>query len=88
MARQLFTAADIRRIARVHKSELLVLSPADLITPEAVDLARELGVRQEGAPTEGAAAGSSHPNQSSITFGTRDHARFVYVALPADWNTG
>jgi ethanolamine utilization protein EutQ len=41
----LFTAADIRRIAREQKSDLLVLGPADLITPEAVDVAKELGVR-------------------------------------------
>jgi len=43
--RQLFTASDLRRIAREQKSDLLVLGPADLITPEAVDVARELGVR-------------------------------------------
>ena len=41
----LFTASDIRRIAREQKSDLLVLGPADLITPEAVDVAKELGVR-------------------------------------------
>ncbi len=43
--RQLFTAADIRRLAREQKSDLLILGHADLITPEAVDLAKELGVR-------------------------------------------
>jgi ethanolamine utilization protein EutQ len=43
--RQLFTAADIRRLAREQKSDLLVLGHADLITPEAVDRAKELGVR-------------------------------------------
>jgi ethanolamine utilization protein EutQ len=43
--RQLFTAADIRRVARDQKSDLLVVGPTDIITPEAVDLARELGVR-------------------------------------------
>jgi ethanolamine utilization protein EutQ len=50
--RQLFTAADIRRVAREQKSDLLVLGHADLITPEAVDLAKELGVRlvREPAP--------------------------------------
>ena len=51
----LFTASDLRRIAREQKSDLLVLGPADLITPEAVDVARELGVRlvrdAERAPT-------------------------------------
>ncbi len=43
--RQLFTAADIRRLAHEQKSTLLILGHADLITPEAVDVARELGVR-------------------------------------------
>jgi ethanolamine utilization protein EutQ len=45
MPRQLFTAADIRCIAREHKSELLFLSPDDIVTPEAVDVARELGIQ-------------------------------------------
>lgn len=43
--RQLFTAADIRHLAHSQKSHVLVLGQADLITPEAVDVARELGVR-------------------------------------------
>jgi ethanolamine utilization protein EutQ len=43
--RQLFTAADIRRLAREQKMNMLVLGHADLITPEAMDLAKELGVR-------------------------------------------
>ncbi len=50
--RQLFTAADLRRLARELKSDLLVLAPGDLITPEAVDVAKELGmrlVREDGA---------------------------------------
>jgi ethanolamine utilization protein EutQ len=45
MPRQLFTAADVRRVAREQKSVVLVLGPADLITPEAVDVARELGLQ-------------------------------------------
>jgi ethanolamine utilization protein EutQ len=60
--RQLFTAADIRRLAREHKSDLLVLGPADLITPEAVDVAKELGVRlvrEDGASAPPAAGGPS-----------------------------
>jgi len=50
--RQLFTAADIRRLAREQKSDVLILGHTDLITPEAVDLARELRVRliRESAP--------------------------------------
>jgi len=45
MARQLFTAADIRRIHFDQRSGVLVLGAGDIITPEADDLARELGVR-------------------------------------------
>jgi ethanolamine utilization protein EutQ len=52
MGKQLFVAADIRRLAHEQKSDVLILGHADLITPEAVDLARELGVRliRESAP--------------------------------------
>lgn len=56
--RQLFTASDIRRIAREQKSDLLVLGPADLITPEAVDVAKELGVRLVREAGRGASATS------------------------------
>ena len=45
MTRQLFTAADIRRIHSEQKSAVLLLGPVDLITPEAVDLAAEYGVQ-------------------------------------------
>lgn len=179
--RRLFTAADIRRLARELKSGVLVLGPSDIITPEAVDAARELGVAVHrepsgGAPLESApppalpplrvahraavtlesfggelaapganvrlkdvitsadgspmAAGYMSldrgefpwtlaydevdivlegelvitrggeavrggpgdcifiPKGSSIKFGTPTFARFVYVAFPADWNTG
>lgn len=52
MPRQLFTAVDIQRIGREQKCDLLVLGPDDIITPEAVDVARELGVRiiRENSP--------------------------------------
>ena len=40
MLRQFFTAADLRRLGREQKSDLLILSPVDLVTPEAVDVAR------------------------------------------------
>jgi len=56
MSKQLFTAADIRRVARQQKSDLLVLGHADLITPEAVDLAKELGVRLIREPASARAA--------------------------------
>lgn len=45
MPKQLFTAADIQNIGLVQKSNFLLLGPNDIITPEAVDVARELGIR-------------------------------------------
>lgn len=45
MNRQLFTAADIRRLVHARKGDVLVLSAHDLLTPEAADVARDLGVR-------------------------------------------
>ena len=60
MTRQLFTAADIRRLARGQKSGLLVSSSQDLTTPEAVDVARDLGVRLvDESPGPGEAAAMS-----------------------------
>lgn len=50
MSRQLFTAADIRRIAREQKSDLLLLGALDIITPQAEDLAQELGLRLHREP--------------------------------------
>lgn len=55
MTRQLFTAADIRRLVREQKASVLVMSPDDLITPEAADVARELGVTIVRDPGAGAA---------------------------------
>ena len=57
--RALFIAADLRRLAHARQSDVLVLGPGDLITPEAVDVARELGialVRTTGAPPPNAPA--------------------------------
>ena len=62
--RNLFTAADIRRLAREQKSDLLVLGQGDLITPEAVDLAKELGVRLVREPEKAAAPKPSSPPAS------------------------
>ena len=45
MPRQFFTAADIVQLARQQKTDFLLLSPDDVVTHEAVDLARALGVR-------------------------------------------
>jgi len=44
MSRQLFTAEDIRRLAR-EKTETLVLGDDDILTHEAADTAYALGVR-------------------------------------------
>jgi ethanolamine utilization protein EutQ len=43
--RQVFTAADIRSLAREQRSAVLLLGPDDIVTDEAVDVARALGVR-------------------------------------------
>ncbi|HSB00818.1 MAG TPA: hypothetical protein VLE49_09215, partial [Anaerolineales bacterium] len=44
MPRQLFTAEDIRRLAR-EKTETLVLGHDDILTHEAADTAYALGVK-------------------------------------------
>lgn len=44
MRRQLFTAEDIRRLAR-DRVETLVLAPGDIVTHEAVDTAFALGIK-------------------------------------------
>jgi ethanolamine utilization protein EutQ len=45
MSRQVFTAVDIRRVHQTHPSGVLMLGPVDIVTPEAVDLAADLGLR-------------------------------------------
>src|SRR5512147_974969 len=56
MPRQLFTAEDIRRLAR-EKTETLVLAYDDILTHEAADTAYALGVKviRETGPTVGPA---------------------------------
>jgi len=44
MPRQLFTAEDIRRLAR-ERAETLLIAPDDIVTHEAMDLAIALGVK-------------------------------------------
>jgi len=44
MPRQLFTAEDIRRLAR-ERAETLLIAPDDIITHEAMDVAIALGVK-------------------------------------------
>lgn len=55
MSRQLFTAEDIRRIAR-EQSAVLVLGPTDILTHEAADVAVSLGVRLIRETDTGSAA--------------------------------
>ena len=66
MPRQFFTAADIVQLARQQKTDFLLLSPDDVVTHEAVDLARALGVRlvretTGGQPLSGSPAPPSRP---------------------------
>ena len=44
MPRQLFTAEDIRRLAR-ERVETLLLAPDDIVTHEATDTAIALGIK-------------------------------------------
>jgi len=71
MGKQLFVAADIRRLAREQKSDVLILGHTDLITPEAVDLARELRVRliRESAPPSTPHALRSTPPSATLRAG-------------------
>jgi ethanolamine utilization protein EutQ len=77
MPKQLFTATDIRRVAREQKSDLLILSPDDLVTPEAVDVARELGLRLVRESSEAGRSSLPSPMPDS---GARPAA--IPVALP------
>jgi ethanolamine utilization protein EutQ len=43
--REIFTADDIRRLAREQHSQLFVVGQADIITAEALDVAHALGVK-------------------------------------------
>lgn len=52
---QLFAGADIRRLAREENCRYLLLGAGDRITPEAADVARQLGVQVH---REGEEAGS------------------------------
>jgi ethanolamine utilization protein EutQ len=63
MPRQLFTADDIRRLAR-EKSLTLVLGTDDIVTDEASDTAFALGVKliREVESTSGLKADGSRPN--------------------------
>lgn len=61
MPRQLFTAEDIRRLAR-ERSDTLVLGQGDIITPEAADVAYALGVKV----IRGAESGSGSRKEALI----------------------
>jgi ethanolamine utilization protein EutQ len=57
MPRQLFTAEDVRRLAR-EKTAALVLGPGDIITAEAADVAYALGLKLiREAPSDPGAGG-------------------------------
>jgi ethanolamine utilization protein EutQ len=68
MARQLFVAADIRRLVREQKATILVLGADDIITPEATDLARELHLRliREARTSSLVAPASSPPPRTAL----------------------
>ncbi len=44
MAKQLFTAADIRNLVNSKLSSFLVIGKDDIVTPEAMDIARDNGI--------------------------------------------
>jgi ethanolamine utilization protein EutQ len=58
MPRQLFTAEDIRRLAR-ERAETLVLAPDDIVTHEAQDVAFALGVKMIREAESGSSLGRS-----------------------------
>ena len=60
MPRQLFTAEDIRRLAR-ERVETLVLAPGDIVTHEATDTAFALGVKLIREAESGSGLGRSAP---------------------------
>ena len=70
MPKQLFTAADIRSIAHEKKCDFLILDSSDIITPEAVDVARELGVRLEKNTFSNLALNPDIENKKLIPTGT------------------
>lgn len=52
MPRQFFTAADIKQLASLQKSDFLLLSPDDVVTQKAEDVAYTLGIRLVREGTE------------------------------------
>ncbi len=73
MPRQLFTAEDIRRLAREHV-ETLLLAPDDIVTHEATDTAIALGVkliRETGSAAGPALHGSDGLGKSPRALASR-----------------
>ena len=60
MPRQLFTAEDIRRLAR-ERAETLVLAPDDIVTHEAQDVAFALGLKMIRETESGSSLGRGAP---------------------------
>jgi len=58
MPRQLFTAEDIRRLAR-ERAEMLVLAPDDIVTHEAQDVAFALGLKMIREAESGSGLGAA-----------------------------
>jgi ethanolamine utilization protein EutQ len=65
MPRQLFTAEDIRRLAR-ERTETLVLGGDDILTHEAADVAYSLGVKVIRETRSGSGPGLSHNEGLSL----------------------
>lgn len=68
MAHQFFTAADIIQLAHLRKSNLLLLSPDDIVTSEAEDVAQALGIRlvREEADTFSAGEPLAQPYEREL----------------------
>ncbi len=67
MPRLVFTADEIRRLWRESKSSVLVLSDSDVITAEAEDVARQLGIRLvRQAESKSPLAPASSPSQTRL----------------------
>ncbi len=82
MARGLFTASDIRRLAHEQKSDMLVVAHDDLVTPEAYDVARETGVRiVREAAASNADRRAARPSSAQSTLPPLKAVRGARVAL-------
>lgn len=80
--RQFFTAEDIRRLAREENCRQLILSADDVITAEAVDAARRLGVAvRRGGEARGDRPGVPRPSDAPRSGRPITHVRADAVRL-------